>query len=228
MAMVDYPYPTSFVEPLPAWPVNYSCQQAATAFKAAEGDSYQNLYAIAAAGNTFYNYAGQLQCLDVTVQQGGGLDDNGWGVLACNEMVMPFASDATTSMFPTDSWNEKTNTAYCVGLYGEKPQYNWALDYFGGRVPKRDFMKASNIIFSNGELDPWQAGGITENINDQTIAIYIKDSAHHLDLRLPNEADPESLTKARQTETEWIAKFIDQYQGTNFYEKVTLQPVSGV
>jgi len=47
-------------------------------------------------------------------------------------------------------------------------------------------------------------------------------------LRLPNEADPESLTQARQTETEWIAKFIDQYQGTNFYEKVTLQPVSGV
>jgi len=29
------------------------------------------------------------------------------------------------------------------------------------------------------------------------------------------------LTAARQTETEWIAKFVDQYQGTNFVEKVT-------
>ena len=105
-------------------------------------------------------------------------------------------------------------------MYGELPQYNWALDHFGGRVPERDFMKASNIIFSNGELDPWQAGGITKKINDQTIAIYIKDSAHHLDLRLPNDADPDTLTQARQTETEWIAKFIDQYQGTSFFDKV--------
>ena len=166
MAMVDYPYPTNFVEPLPAWPVTYSCQQAASAYQAAEGDAYQALYAIQAAGATFYNYAGQLDCLDVSVQQGGGLDDNGWAVQACNEMAMPFASDPATSMFPPASWDEKENSAYCDAAYGELPQYDWALDYFGGRNAKRDFAKASNIIFSNGELDPWQAGGVTEKIND--------------------------------------------------------------
>jgi len=58
MAMVDYPYPTSFIEPLPAWPVTYSCEQASSAYSKAEGDAYQALYAIQAAGNTFYNYAG--------------------------------------------------------------------------------------------------------------------------------------------------------------------------
>jgi len=83
-------------------------------------------------------------------------------------------------------------------------------------------LKASNIIFSNGELDPWQAGGVIDQINDQCIAIYIEGSAHHLDLRLPNAADPQTLTDARQTETEWIAKWIDEYQGTNFVDQVTL------
>ena len=221
MAMVDYPYPTNFVEPLPAYPVNYACTQARAAYESHEGDEYQSLYAIQAAGKTFYNYAGQLPCLDVSVSQGGGLDDDGWSVLYCNEMVMPFASDSTTSMFPTASWDETSNSAYCLAAYGENPQYNWALDYFGGRVPKRDFAKASNIIFSNGSLDPWHAGGVLENVSDQSIALYIEGSAHHLDLRLPNDADPATLTAARQTETEWIAKFVDQYQGTNFVEKVT-------
>ena len=133
---------------------------------------------------------------------------------------MPFASNATSSMFPTAAWDEKQNSAQCDATYGEMPQYNWALDYFGGRVPKRDFMKVSNIIFSNGELDPWHAGGVLENVSDQSIAIFIKDSAHHLDLRLPNAADPKTVTDARQTETEWIAKWIDQYQGTSFYEDI--------
>lgn len=187
------------------------------------------MYAIQAAGATFYNYAGQLECLDVSVQQGGGLDDNGWAVQACNEMAMPFASDPKTSMFPEAAWDEEQNSAYCRTLYGEMPQYNWALDYFGGRVPKRDFAKASNIIFSNGELDPWQAGGVVENVSDQTIALYIENSAHHLDLRLPNDADPQTVTDARQTETEWIAKWIDQYQGTSFYDQVaTKKQTSGV
>ena len=124
-------------------------------------------------------------------------------------------------MFPKAPWDEKENTAQCETLYGMTPQYDWTFSYFGGKNPKKDFMKHSNIIFSNGTLDPWHAGGVLDQVSDQCISIFIQESAHHLDLRLPNDADPQTLTDARQTETEWIAKFIDQYQGTNFVEKVS-------
>jgi len=97
------------------------------------------------------------------------------------------------------------------------------LNYFGGMVPKRDFYKTSNIIFSNGVLDPWHAGGIyKEAVSPRTVVLYIAHSAHHLDLRLPNVADPQTVTDARAVETGVIAKWIDEYQGTNFAEQFKL------
>lgn len=179
---------------------------------------------MSAAGMVYGNYAHQHECIDLTPnssETNGGLDGNGWGVQACNEMVMPFASRDSTSMFPASEWNEKENTAICKAHYSENPQYSWALDYFGGYRPEKDFMKTSNIIFSNGELDPWHAGGVLTDVSEATTTIWIEDSAHHLDLRLPNEADPDTVKAARQLETVTIAKWIDQYQGTNFYEQVT-------
>ena len=58
MAMVDYPYPTDFIEPLPGYPINVACQSVAQAMETHQGDEDQALYAIAAAGTVFYNYAG--------------------------------------------------------------------------------------------------------------------------------------------------------------------------
>lgn len=223
MVMVDYPYATDFVAPLPAWPINYACDQAAAAREAHADDPLADLWATSAAAMVYLNYNNQLECIDVSPkpEPNEGLDDNGWSVQYCNEMAMPFASRESTSMFPPSEWNERQNSLFCKAAYGESPQYSWALDYFGGVNPEKDFMKASNIIFSNGELDPWHAGGVLTNVSDQTVTLYIENSAHHLDLRLPNPADPESLAIARQTETEWIAKWIDEYQGTDFYSQVT-------
>ena len=40
MTMIDYPYPTSFLEPVPAWPVTVACENAKAAFDAKVGDEY--------------------------------------------------------------------------------------------------------------------------------------------------------------------------------------------
>lgn len=55
MAMVNYPYPTNFVNDMPAWPVDVSCKRA-TAIKPNSTRDY--MAALAAAGNVFYNYTG--------------------------------------------------------------------------------------------------------------------------------------------------------------------------
>lgn len=64
-------------------------------------------------------------------------------------------------------------------------------------------MHCSNIIFSNGKLDPWARGGVLSDVGNCQ-AIYMDKAAHHLDLRLPNAADPIEVIKGRETETTTI------------------------
>jgi len=53
-------------------------------------------------------------------------------------------------------------------------------------------------------LDPWKYAGVLESNNDKLKLIMIKDGAHHLDLRSPNENDPQSVIDARNEEIETI------------------------
>jgi lysosomal Pro-X carboxypeptidase len=131
-----------------------------------------------------------MDCLNTSQPDTQGLDPNGWAVLACNEMPMPMSSSATTSMFPPEAWSDVDYSAECFSSFMQQPQYDWVFNYYGGKNPKKDFAQSSNIIFSNGELDPWHAGGVMEKINDSVVSLYIGDSAHHLDLRLPHPQDP--------------------------------------
>lgn len=70
----------------------------------------------------------------------------------------------------------------------------------------------NEIVFpySNGGLDPWSAGGVTQNISNSLVAVVIPDGAHHLDLRSHNPLDPKSVQQARAMEIclmkEWIEK----------------------
>ena len=78
----------------------------------------------------------------------------------------------------------------------------------------------SNIIFSNGQLDPWSAGGLTVPIigNSNIDILYIEQAAHHLDLREPNdEFDPQSVKDARAKETSIIKRWINEYMGTTIF-----------
>jgi hypothetical protein len=83
-----------------------------------------------------------------------------------------------------------------------------------------DVPGASNIVFSNGNLDPWISGGITANVSRHVerdvTAIVIEGGAHHADLRASEPStDPPSLTQARLIERAAIARWLAQHARTH-------------
>lgn len=247
MAMTDYPTEADFLEPMPANPVNESCKffkdivyPAPTKVEELERMHDSNaavpmtarakevLTAFNKAVNIYFNYkADPIKCAkwNQTDATGNLGDGQGWNALACNEIDMPQGSNGMKGtppdMFLPRPFDKKTDMANCKSKFGEYPQYDWALDYFGGRNIQTDYAAYSNIVFSNGSRDPWSAGGVTKNVTAwangegemwKSIALYIHGSAHHLDLRPPaKEGEPEEVENARKTERAYIKKWVADY-----------------
>jgi lysosomal Pro-X carboxypeptidase len=101
MTMVNYPYATNFVNPLPAWPMTEACNAAKNPNENDTSDSNstvstfdsKHISMLMNAAKIFYNYNNTKECLDMTNDQSGGLDGNGWGVQTCNEFPMPMGDD---------------------------------------------------------------------------------------------------------------------------------------
>ena len=151
LAMVDYPLPASFLQPLPAFPVRQLC---------AAVDSLPPgaplLSRIFLGASLYYNYSGGVECFDPQSDPHGM---SGWGWQYCTQMVMPFASDPSTSMFPPFPWDLEGVMRGCREEYGVEGRPEWVLTHFGGKDMKATLAKfGSNIVFSNGALDPWSGG----------------------------------------------------------------------
>ncbi|GAM26049.1 hypothetical protein SAMD00019534_092240 [Acytostelium subglobosum LB1] len=196
MAMADYPYPANFLEPMPGNPINVSCS-----LLAQQTNDIQGLVQVM---NVYFNSTGQAgQCNNVSVYTTSALGSNLWDYQACTEMVMPISANGIQDMFPAAPWSLSQLNEYCQQTWDVTPNANWITTYYQGS----DMVAASNIIFSNGVLDPWRAGGVTTESPNNIIPIVIEGGAHHLDLRMPNAADPESVTNARALETKYLAQF---------------------
>lgn len=210
MSMVDYPYPASFMGTLPAWPVHAACNLLAkevnegidilTAFKDLAGILYNDT------SSCFDIYALFIDCADPT-SCGLGNDAKSWDYQACTELNTVQESNGQTDMFPVLQYNEQLRADYCKRVWGiDNIRTEWPIIEFWGDKIKT----ATNIIFSNGLLDPWHAGGVLTNISSSLVPILIKDGAHHLDLRSKNVQDPDSVTQARFLEVAEIMKWIKQ------------------
>lgn len=114
------------------------------------------------------------------------------------------------------------------GLYGVPSTGDrwsrWLTAYYGD---EESMQAHSNIVFSNGLLDPWSAAGVFPggvppspggpqvlNVTEDgsVIALVIDLGAHHLDLFFSDENDPPCATAARAVEEAHIRKWIEQYR----------------
>ena len=69
---------------------------------------------------------------------------------------------------------------------------------------------ASNIVWSQGEYDPWKGGGVLEDLNDSLKAVIIPEAAHHLDLFFSHPGDTEAVKAARQLEIDEMKKWVQE------------------
>lgn len=202
LAMVDYPYKADFLQPLPAWPVQEVCKFLKDP-SLSDKLLLQNVYQ---AVNVYYNYSAEASCFDMSETATKNLGQLGWYYQVCTEMVMPMCTDGVNDMFEPQKWDFDVLSEECFRLWGVRPRPSWVLSMYGGK----NISSHSNIIFSNGGLDPWSAGGVTQNISDSLVAIMIPDGAHHLDLRSRNPRDPKSVQQARLLEVHYMKQWIEK------------------
>ncbi|KYQ93237.1 peptidase S28 family protein [Tieghemostelium lacteum] len=191
MAMADYTSPANFLEPLPANPINVSCSAMAEL-----SDDVEGLVAVL---NVYFNSTANVQCFNTSIYMTSAVSSNAWDYQACTEMIMPVTSDNVHDMFPVSTFDLETLTEYCQATWQTTPNPYWITTYFGGGN-----FSATNIIWSNGERDPWSAGGVLNADESTQVSFLIHSGAHHADLRYPEPDDSISLQETREIETKYF------------------------
>lgn len=226
MVQVNYPYATSFEAPLPAWPNTQACAAAKTFppnedVGLAATFNVTNIMAIQRAYDVFANYSGKVSCINFDGSPNGTVPNInsvfGWDVQTCNDLPIELGDEPATSCFGWNTFDRYGWINKCQTKFNLNPQFDWALDYFGGRNPGADFEGSSNIIFSNGNIDPWSGGGVLTNVTSNNIALIVEDGAHHYDLRAPHENDNWSVQEVRSTEFATIKRWIEDFQNMELW-----------
>ena len=136
-----------------------------------------------------------------------------WNYQACTELILePLTSDGDGFYVPPPNLVPSVEAACQAQFPGVVTRAGWLLEAYGDGT---DIVRnTKNVIFSDGEKDPWRVGGVPTNaskIGDgSVIHILIEGGAHHQDLRFSDPQDPPGVTSAKARERalilQWIAE----------------------
>ncbi|OQR82522.1 lysosomal Pro-X carboxypeptidase [Achlya hypogyna] len=207
MAMGNYPYPTSYItggdRVLPAFPMRAAC----VPFSGLLSEPVEYLKALKQSIDVYYNTTGKVKCYAFDDDE--SLDY--WDYLNCADMYSPQDQTGVDDMFWTELHNITTDNNACQRQWGVSLRPFWPSVVFGGAD---SFRLSSNIVFSNGDFDPWYPTGFTTSLSDTVVAIMIHEGAHHLDLMFSHPLDTRAVKRAREVELDNVRKWIAQYKAT--------------
>eukprot|EP00238_Polyblepharides_amylifera_P005539 CAMPEP_0196584666 /NCGR_PEP_ID=MMETSP1081-20130531/48027_1 /TAXON_ID=36882 /ORGANISM="Pyramimonas amylifera, Strain CCMP720" /LENGTH=259 /DNA_ID=CAMNT_0041905961 /DNA_START=36 /DNA_END=812 /DNA_ORIENTATION=- len=208
MAMGNFPYSSSYIlngnGKLPAYPVRVACESLAA--EDLHGDAL--IEGLRDAVGVFYNYTQDLQCYDFAhgVNPDTEADGNFWDYQFCTEMFMPMSRDGQRDCFFPQPFDLQASLQACSAQWGVTTRTQWATINYGGR----DLSSASNILWSNGELDPWGPGGVSPSSvlsNPSLTALLIPGAAHHEDFMWSHSDDLPQILEARLIEKQEMQKW---------------------
>jgi len=214
MSMANFPYPSSYIlngdGVLPSYPVRKSCEYLSEDLT---GDDQvgELLIGLANFAGVYYNHTNSLICNDLSapVNKESQIVMTLWNYQYCSQIFQLFGQETDRrDMFGNFPWNANATAESCFSSYGFYPdRYHFPLNY---GLPVDWERYASNIVWSQGEYDPWRGGGVVENINDSLLAVIIEGGAHHLDLFFSHKDDPDSVIAARELEMSQVRKWINE------------------
>ena len=225
---------------LPPWPVRTACAHL-THLDAAMAPDAALFAAVREAAATFHNNTGTAKCFHMWQQpppprrymtspparraapsaaRSGHAESESapscagdWDFQWCTEMTQPFTQGTPNDMFycpphvNCSEWHVADQG--CKARWGVTPRPEWARVALGGKRIE----DASNIVFSNGLLDPWHGGGVLRNLSSSVLAIVLPNGAHHIDLMFTDPADAHypDIGWAREFERSQIAKWVHEH-----------------
>ena len=103
-------------------------------------------------------------------------------------------------------WDGDAAAQRCRNEFEIKPdRYHFSLEYGN----PNDWAKyTSNIVWSQGQFDPWRGGGVVEDLSDSLRAFVISEAAHHLDLFFSHVNDTDAVIAARAFEVHEMRKWV--------------------
>ena len=222
MAMVDYPYSLNFVAPLPANPVNFSCNSVEPNIH----DDVELIKALRHVVSTFVNFTGNVDCFDTdkemlsssrSAKLKNPLGDitRPWNYQACSELILePLSAEGLGFVVPNENQIHSIEAA-CKKLFGSDfvSRPDFALKKYGNGIEMSQNLH--NVLFVDGDKDPWRVGSVPRNASsysrDGSVRhILAVDSAHHQDLRYSSPSDSKSLWNVKLTEQREVLKWLKE------------------